>query len=104
MGQVILEAYRNGALFDSWTEYWDFDKWLNAFEKTGISLDFYTLRERSTEELLPWDFIDIGVTKKFLAGEWEKAAKGEVTLNCRAGCSGCGAAKYGGGVCYEGKN
>ena len=104
MGRVILEAYRNGALFDSWTEYWDFEKWLNAFEKAGISIDFYTLRERDTQELLPWDFIDIGVTKAFLAREWEKAARGEVTKNCRAGCSGCGAAKYGGGVCYEGKN
>ena len=104
LGKVILSAYQKGALFDAWTEFWDFDRWLAAFEETGLSLEFYTLRERDPQELLPWDFIDIGVTKDFLIREWEKAAKGETTRNCRAGCSGCGAAKYGGGVCYEGKN
>ena len=65
---------------------------------------FYNERERKEDELFPWDFIDIGVTKDFLRREWERAMKGEVTPNCREQCSGCGAAKLGGGVCYEGKN
>ncbi|MCD8330087.1 MAG: B12-binding domain-containing radical SAM protein, partial [Lachnospiraceae bacterium] len=62
---------------------------------------FYTRRERSAEEIFPWDFIDIGVTKKFLRREWEKAMRGEVTPNCRQQCSGCGAAVFGGGICHE---
>ena len=64
--------------------------------------EFYTLRERGTDELLPWDFIDAGVTKNFLVREWEKAKRGEVTPHCRQQCSGCGARKYNGGVCFEG--
>ena len=102
--RVILEAYRQGALFDSWTEYWDYGKWLKAFEVTGIDMEFYTMRSRSEEEIFPWDFIDIGVTKQFLLREWHRARKGEVTGNCREKCSGCGAARYRGGVCLEGKN
>ena len=100
----ILEAYRRGALFDSWTEYWDYEKWLQAFDATGIDMDFYTMRQRGENEIFPWDFIDCGVTKQFLQKEWQKALKGEVTANCREKCSGCGAARYGGGVCVESKN
>ena len=66
--------------------------------------EFYNLRERSEDELFPWDFIDIGVSRKFLRREWERAMKETVTPNCRMQCSGCGAAKFGGGVCYESKN
>lgn len=102
--RVILEAYRRGALFDSWTEYWDYEKWLQAFDVTGIDMDFYTMRQRGENEIFPWDFIDCGVTKQFLQKEWQKALKGEVTANCREKCSGCGAARYGGGVCVESKN
>lgn len=102
--RVILEAYRRGALFDSWTEYWDYEKWLQAFDATGIDMDFYTMRQRGENEIFPWDFIDCGVTKQFLQKEWQKALKGEVTANCRGKCSGCGAARYGGGVCVESKN
>ena len=101
---VILEAYKNGAVYDAWSETFHYEYWLQALEHTGIDMDFYTTRERSTEEILPWDFIDIGVTKKFLAGEWQKARMGIVTPNCHQACSGCGAAKYKGGVCFEGKN
>ena len=104
IGQVIEEAYRLGCLYDSWTETFDNEKWMQAFENTGIDPEFYTLRERETSELLPWDFIEIGVTKKFLEREWQRAKDGVVTPNCREGCSGCGAATFGGGVCYEGKN
>lgn len=104
IGQVIEEAYRLGCLYDSWTETFDNEKWMHAFENTGIDPEFYTLRERETSELLPWDFIEIGVTKKFLEREWQRAKDGVVTPNCREGCSGCGAATFGGGVCYESKN
>ena len=104
IGQVIEEAYRLGCLYDSWTETFDNEKWMQAFENTGIDPEFYTLRERETSELLPWDFIEIGVTKKCLEREWQRAKDGVVTPNCREGCSGCGAATFGGGVCYESKN
>ncbi|MCC8103005.1 MAG: TIGR03960 family B12-binding radical SAM protein [Clostridiales bacterium] len=100
---VIEDAYRNGALYDAWTEYWNYDRWLAAFAHTGLSMDFYTLRERSLDEIFPWDFIRVGVTKDFLKREWKKAQEAEVTPNCRQQCSGCGARCYGGGVCIEGK-
>jgi radical SAM family uncharacterized protein len=103
IADVILEAYRHGALYDAWTEYWNYDRWLAAFADTGIDMDFYTLRERPDDELFPWDFIDIGVTKKFLLKEWKNAHEGIVTPNCRAKCSGCGAAGFKGGVCIESK-
>ena len=104
VGKVLLEAYRLGCIYDAWTEVFDYGKWLKAFENTGADMAFYNERERKADELFPWDFIDIGVTKEFLRREWERAMKGEVTPNCREQCSGCGAAKFGGGVCYEGKN
>ena len=104
LSAVIYDAYKNGCLFDSWTEFFDKQKWTAAFEKNGIDMSFYTTRERDVEEILPWDFIDIGVTKQFLISEWEKAKQGVVTPNCREKCSGCGAAKFGGGVCFESKN
>ncbi len=104
LSRVIYDAYKSGCIFDSWTEFFDNDRWMAAFEKNGISIPFYTTRERPLDEILPWDFIDIGVTKRFLASEWEKARQGIVTPNCREQCSGCGAAKFGGGVCFEGKN
>lgn len=98
---AIYDAYMNGCLFDAWTEYFDYDKWLEAFAKNDIDIDFYTTRERSLDEVFPWDFIDVGVTKNFLKKEWEKAMAETVTPNCRMQCSGCGAACYKGGVCYE---
>ena len=104
VGAAILAAYKNGALYDAWSETFDREKWQQAFEETGLNIDFYTTRNRSTDEILPWDFIDIGVSKKHMIKEWERAQKGEVTLNCREKCAGCGAAAFGGGVCFEGKN
>ncbi|MBE5923734.1 MAG: TIGR03960 family B12-binding radical SAM protein [Lachnospiraceae bacterium] len=101
LSKVIYDAYKSGCIFDAWTEFFDNDKWMEAFEKNGIVKEFYTTRERSDDELLPWDFIDIGVTKKFLLSEWHKAKQEVVTPNCREKCSGCGAAKFGGGVCFE---
>ena len=102
--EVILKAYEKGGSYDAWSESFRYDIWKEAFAETGIDIEFYTLRERSTDEILPWDFIDAGVTKEFLIREW-KQAKGEVvTPNCRQKCAGCGARRYEGGVCYEGKN
>lgn len=102
--KVILRAYEKGAIYDAWSESFDYNIWKESFAETNTDIDFYTLRERSTDEILPWDFIDAGVTKKFLIHEWEQAKKETVTPNCRQKCSGCGAMRYGGGVCYEGKN
>ena len=103
-GKVIREAYRLGCLYDSWGDLFDNEKWMQAFKNTGTDIAFYNQRERSLDEIFPWDFIDIGVTKSFLKKEWERAMKGEVTPNCRMQCSGCGVAKWKGGVCIEGKN
>lgn len=102
--EVIEKAYRKGAIFDAWSEYFRKDAWEEAFAETGIDVSFYACRERSTDEILPWDFLDIGVTKKFLIREWERAQKETVTPNCKMQCSGCGAKSFGGGVCYENQN
>lgn len=104
VGKTILEAYRLGCIYDSWTEHFSNELWMQAFENTGVDIAFYNLRERKPDEIFPWDFIDIGVTKKFLLREWERALEGKTTPNCRMGCSGCGAGIWGGGVCIEGKN
>ncbi len=102
VAEVILDAYKSGCVFDAWNEYFHYDKWLEAFDKNGLSIEFYNERERSIDEILPWDFIDIGVTKAFLKREWERAKKGEVTPNCKEKCQGCGAAVYGSGkFCFE---
>ncbi len=101
VGQVLLKAYEKGCLFDAWSECFDNQKWMEAFEECGVSIDFYNLRDRKMDEILPWDFIDCGVSKSFLMREWQRAREGEVTPNCSMRCSGCGAAQFGGGVCLE---
>ena len=101
---TILYVYEHGGYFDAWNEYFDYDRWLEAFAATGIDPDFYTTRERDLDETLPWDFIDVGVTKEFLKREWKTALGETVTPNCRMRCSACGAKQFGGGVCYEDKN
>ncbi len=98
---VIEEAYKNGALYDSWSESFKNDVWMNAFDTCGVDIDFYTTRERSLDELFPWDFIDTGVTKEYLKREWDNALHAKVTPNCRKQCAGCGVRKMGGGVCFE---
>ena len=100
LDKLIEAAYRNGALFDSWTDTFNSDAWKAAFEETGIDPYFYTARERSEDELFPWDFIDIGVTKEFLKKEWKRSQEAVTTVNCREGCSGCGARCFGGGICF----
>ena len=104
VADVILRAYNKGCIYDAWGETFDNDKWMEAIEESGLTLEFYNTRERSTDEILPWDFIDVGVTKKFLASEWDKAKRGETTANCRVKCNGCGATVFKGGVCFEDKN
>ena len=101
---VIEEAYRQGALYDAWSESFNNEIWMNAFETCGVDIDFYTTRARSLNEIFPWDFIDTGVTKEFLKREWINATKETVTPNCRMRCSGCGVRRFGGGVCYEDQN
>ena len=101
ISDVILKVYENGGYFDAWSEYFDYDRWLDAFKECGIDPDFYTKRERSLDEIFPWDFIDIGVSKDFMKREWKNALAESVTPNCRMRCSACGAKQFGGGVCYE---
>lgn len=103
IGQVLVNAYEKGCLYDSWSEYFHNEKWLKAFEECGVSIDFYTSRERSLEEIFPWDFIDCGVTKDFLLREWKQAIDEKVTPNCRTSCQGCGASRFECGVCVERK-
>ena len=101
ISDTILKVYENGGYFDAWSEYFDYDRWLDAFKECGIDPDFYTKRERSLDEIFPWDFIDIGVSKDFMKREWKNALAESVTPNCRMRCSACGAKQFGGGVCYE---
>ena len=101
LSKVILRAVEKGCKFDGWGEHFRFDLWMKAFEELGIDPDFYNLRERSYDEVLPWDHIDIGVTKSFLMKENEKAKAAETTPHCREKCSGCGAAVWKTGVCTE---
>ena len=91
LGAVIEEAVKNGARLDGWDEYFRYDIWCNAFEKCGIPVDFYAVRGYGEEEILPWDMIDVGVSKKFLLRERQRAYDAQVTPDCRHGCAGCGA-------------
>ncbi len=101
VSQVLLYVYEHGGIFDAWSEFFDYQRWLDAFEACGISMDFYTMRERPLDEIFPWDFIDTGVTKEFLIREWKNAIGETVTPNCRMKCSGCGIARFKTGVCIR---
>ncbi len=100
-GKAVRRAYEKGCLFDSWSEFFKNDLWMEAFRECGIDTDFYTTRARALDEIFPWDFIDIGVNRAFLEREWKRAQEGTVTPNCRQSCSGCGASVLGGGICHE---
>ena len=101
LSKVIEDAYRRGCIFDAWTDYFKGDVWEQVLEDNHVSRDFYNYRVREKDEIFPWDFIDIGVTKHFLWKEYENSQKELVTPNCRQKCSGCGAARFGAGVCME---
>ena len=99
ISDAIYYAYKNGCLFDAWTEEYKHEVWMDAFEKYGAGLDFYIFRERNVDEILPWDILDIGVNKSYLVREWENARNEKVTENCKDKCAGCGAFTYKCGIC-----
>lgn len=99
--EVIRRVYKEGSIYDAWGEYYDNERWMRVLTECGLSADFYAHRERSLDEILPWDFIDCGVTKEFLMREWEKAQREEISANCKKKCQACGAARFGGGICFE---
>ena len=99
LSQPILKAYQKGCIFDAWGEYYKHDVWVETFEECGIDTDFYTTRERSLDEIFPWDFIDCGVSKEYLKKEWQRALNEQVTPNCQQQCNACGAARYQCGIC-----
>ncbi len=101
LSAALLHVYEHGGIYDAWSEFFDYDRWMNAFAACGIDMAFYNNRIRPDDEIFPWDFIDVGVTKEFMLREWKTALGETVTPNCRMRCSGCGAKQYGGGVCYE---
>lgn len=96
---VIETAYKNGCTFDSWDDKFKFDTWLDAFEKCGVSTEFYANRRRDYDEILPWDHINSGIKKSFLIAENEKAKKAQTTGHCRQKCAGCGSNSLNGGKC-----
>lgn len=100
LGKAIYNAWKMGCKFDSWEEFFDFDKWVKAITDAGLTMEFYASRQRTPDEIFPWDHIDVGVSKAFLRREYEKASRAEVTPNCKEHCAGCGANKLiGGGRC-----
>ena len=99
LSALVMEVYKRGGIFDAWTEFFSMDRYTESLEALGIDQEFYLTRERSVDEILPWDHLDCGVSKNFLKREWEKARQGIVTSNCREQCSGCGAACFTEGPC-----
>ena len=97
IAEVILAAWKNGCRLDGWNEHFNFDAWQRAFEACGLDPAFYAYRERPYDELLPWQFIDAGVTQEYLRRENEKAKAVSTTKDCRYGCNGCGLHTW--GVC-----
>lgn len=99
---VLVEAFKMGAKLDGWSEYFNFEIWTSAFEKCGIDGDFYAYRRREYDEILPWDFIDVGVNKEYLIRENERAKLSQVTPDCRLGCENCGVNINLNGECFNG--
>ncbi|MDD5949220.1 MAG: TIGR03960 family B12-binding radical SAM protein, partial [Lachnospiraceae bacterium] len=102
--ETLYHIYCKGAIFDAWTEWFQPELWNETFAEDGVDVAFYTTRERTLEEVFPWDFIDAGVTKEFLKKEYLRASQAVTTPNCRMQCQGCGAMTWKGGICIEGKN
>lgn len=101
LGDVLIAAQQKGCKFDGWDEHFSYEKWLDAFKDCGIDPEFYAYRKIDHSEILPWDHIDIGVRKEYLMKEHNRAYEGVITPSCREKCMGCGAASFGGGVCFE---
>ncbi len=99
--EVIRKVYEKGCFYDAWSEYYKHQVWLDTIAECGLTPEFYTSRARSLDEIFPWDFIDAGVTKEFLKREWLKAQSETISENCKLKCQGCGAARFGGGICFE---
>jgi radical SAM family uncharacterized protein len=105
VGNVIYTAWKKGCKFDGWDEFFDFDKWKAAFDECGVDPAFYAYRRREYDEIMPWDHIDFGISKRFLAHQDELAHKSITTQNCSQKCAGCGAAVFGEGIyCANGKS
>ena len=103
LSKVLLEAHKLGCSFDGWSDCFSYEKWKEAFKNVGIDPEFYAYRKIGYDEVLPWDIIDIGVSKEFLISEHKKAYAEKTTDSCRDNCAGCGATCFGGGVCFEQK-
>ena len=101
LGEVLISAVELGCKFDGWTDFFDYEKWMKAFEINGIDPEFYAYRRIGYDEILPWDYADIGVNKSFFIAEHKRAYEEKITPSCREKCAGCGAAQFGGGVCFE---
>ncbi len=100
VGKVIIRAWEKGCRFDGWGEHFRYDLWMQAFSECGTDPHFYANRKRHSSEVFPWSHIDTGVNEEYLLGENEKAMRREVTPDCRDGCHNCGAAVFGGGICF----
>ena len=101
IGKVIYDVWKMGGRFDAWSDYMDYDRWMAAFGKNDLDATQFNQRAREIDEFLPWDHVDVGVTKNFLVREYERAARAEVPSNCGAQCSGCGVATYKRGICVD---
>ena len=101
LGRVIETAFENGAFFDTWEEYFNYDRWLDAFKTCGLDPDFYNYRTIGLDEVTPWDHLDVGVTKAHLVREYNKALEAKTTQPCNRQCSACGANKLIGGPCFD---
>ncbi len=100
LSDVLIRAWELGCKFDGWDEFFNFDLWMQAFEECGVKPEFYNQRVREYDEILPWDHVDVGVTKEYLYKERERALNADLTHDCRTGCTGCGiTSAFGGGVC-----
>ncbi|MDO5707412.1 MAG: TIGR03960 family B12-binding radical SAM protein [Andreesenia angusta] len=93
IGEIIIRAFEKGCKFDGWSDYFDYDKWMEAFDELDIDPHFYANRTRDFDEIMPWDFVDVGVSKEFLKREWERAVEGRLSNDCRQGCINCGVNK-----------
>ncbi len=101
VSKAIYRAWELGCRFDSWSDVFDFEKWQQAFDEAGLLMEFYANRKREYDEVLPWEHISVGVTKRFLIEERERAYRAQTTPNCRQECQNCGAKSFGGGVCFD---